>query len=163
MSKEFQVVLPSNVPGNTKNTAGQYETTLAKPLNLGPGWEVALIDVTFPLIWVNLLKICIVVVCALHTLEEADEIVESPADEEKTIFARNIVGLRDLKKLILPANTVLNTDKLFTIPSAEYDIKSLLAIIQENVRDVKHGLENTIITYDYDKKRIKVSGHTQTL
>ena len=162
MSKEFQVVLPSNVPGNTKNTASQYETTLAKPLNLGPGWEVALIDVTFPHTWVNLLKKCLVVVCALYTLEEAEAIVDSPANEEKTIFARNIIGLRTLKKLIIPENTVLNTDKLFTIPTAEYDIKSLLAIIQENVRDVKHGLENTIITYDNDKKRIKVSGQTRT-
>ena len=43
----FQVTLPSNVKGNDKNTAGQYETTLDTPLDLPGDWELALIDNTY--------------------------------------------------------------------------------------------------------------------
>jgi hypothetical protein len=162
MSNEFQVCLPSNVPGNTKNTAGKYETTLAKPLNLGPGWEVALIDVTFPHTWINLTKKYFVLICGLYTAAEAAAINDTTADEITNLFSRNIMALMAVNSLTLPENTTLITEKLFTIPMAEYDIKSLLEFMQENVRAIKNGLENIMFRYDYDKKRISVSGQTRT-
>ena len=46
-SNEFQVTLPSNVKGNPRNTPVQYETTLAKSLDLFGKWEVALINLSY--------------------------------------------------------------------------------------------------------------------
>ena len=48
--------MPSNVKGHDKNTRGQYETTLATPLDLPGEWEVALINITYPHFWINLNK-----------------------------------------------------------------------------------------------------------
>ena len=56
LGDEFQVCLPSNVPGHSNNVTGQYETTLARPLDLAGIWEVALIDITYPHTWMNLDK-----------------------------------------------------------------------------------------------------------
>ena len=50
-SNEFQVTLPSNVKGNPRNTSIQYETTLAKSLNLSGEWEVALINLSYRHNW----------------------------------------------------------------------------------------------------------------
>ena len=56
LGDQFQVTLPSNVKVNEKNKAGQYEITLATPLDVSGDWEVALIDTTYPHIWINLNK-----------------------------------------------------------------------------------------------------------
>ena len=50
-SNEFQVTLFSNLKGNLRNTPVQYETTLAKPLDLSGKWEVALISLSYPHNW----------------------------------------------------------------------------------------------------------------
>ena len=50
-SNEFQVTLPSNLKGNPRNTPVQYETTLAKSLDLSGEWEVALINLSYPHNW----------------------------------------------------------------------------------------------------------------
>jgi hypothetical protein len=68
LGNEFQVCLPSNVFGNETNTPGKYETTLARPLDLGGSWECALIDITYPNSWINKLNIkneCIVLISGL--------------------------------------------------------------------------------------------------
>ena len=56
LGDQFLVTLPSNVNGNDKNTPGQYEKTLATPLDLPSEWEVALIDNTYLHPWINLKK-----------------------------------------------------------------------------------------------------------
>ena len=48
LSDEFQVLLPSNVKGNPWNNPNQYETELAKPLDLNGEWDVALINISNP-------------------------------------------------------------------------------------------------------------------
>ena len=48
LSDEFQVLLPSNVKGNPRNKPNQYETELAKPLDLPNKWDVALINISDP-------------------------------------------------------------------------------------------------------------------
>ena len=50
-SNEFQVTFPSNVKGNPRNTPVQYETTLAKSLDLSKEWDVALINLSYPDNW----------------------------------------------------------------------------------------------------------------
>ena len=47
-SNKFQVTLPNNVKGNHQNTPVQYETTLAKSLDLSGEWELALINLSYP-------------------------------------------------------------------------------------------------------------------
>ena len=56
LSDEFQVVLPSNVGSNPRNKPNQYETALAKPLDLPGEWDVALIDIANLHNWTNLFK-----------------------------------------------------------------------------------------------------------
>ena len=56
LGDQFQVTLPSNVKVNDKNRAGQYETTLATPLDFPGDWEVALIDITYRNTWININK-----------------------------------------------------------------------------------------------------------
>ena len=53
---EFQVYLPSNVKGNTRNKLSLYETELAKPLDLPGDWDVALTEISYPHNWPNLDK-----------------------------------------------------------------------------------------------------------
>ena len=50
-SNEFQVTLSSNVKGNPRNTPVQYETTLAKSLDISGEWEVARINLSYPHNW----------------------------------------------------------------------------------------------------------------
>ena len=56
LSDEFQVTLVSNVTCNPRNSPAQFETQLAKPLDLPGEWEVALIDMSYPHNWTNLDK-----------------------------------------------------------------------------------------------------------
>ena len=56
LTNEFQVTLPSNVKGHPRNKPVQFETTLAKPLDLPGDWEVALLDISYPHNWLVLNK-----------------------------------------------------------------------------------------------------------
>jgi hypothetical protein len=48
---EFQVTLISNVKSNPNNKPAQFETQLAKPLDLTGDWDVALIEFSYPHNW----------------------------------------------------------------------------------------------------------------
>ena len=56
LGDEFQIMLASNVASNAHNKPNDFETTLAKPLDLPGEWEVALIDLQYPHNWTNLDK-----------------------------------------------------------------------------------------------------------
>ena len=56
LSDEFQVVLPSNVGSNPRNEPNQYETALAKQLDLPGEWDVTLIDIAYLHNLTNLVK-----------------------------------------------------------------------------------------------------------
>ena len=55
-SDGFKVVLPSNFESNLMNKPYQYETTLAKQLDLFCEWDVALIDIAYLHNCTNLVK-----------------------------------------------------------------------------------------------------------
>ena len=57
LSEEFQVLLPNNVKGNPRNKPNQYETELAKPLDLPGEHYVALINILYPHNWTNFNKL----------------------------------------------------------------------------------------------------------
>ena len=56
LSDDFQDKLLSNVKGNPRNTPIQYETTLAKPLDLSGEWKVALINLSYIHNWLVFYK-----------------------------------------------------------------------------------------------------------
>ena len=56
LGDEFQVTLASNVKSNARNKPADFETALAKPLDLPGEWEVALIDLSYPHNCLNLDK-----------------------------------------------------------------------------------------------------------
>ena len=56
LSDEFKVTLASNVKSNARNKPADFETALAKPLDLPGRCEVALIDLSYSQNYVNLDK-----------------------------------------------------------------------------------------------------------
>ena len=48
LGDEFQVTLASNVKSNARNKPADFETALARPLDLPGEWEMALIDLSYP-------------------------------------------------------------------------------------------------------------------
>ena len=48
LGDEFQITLASNVASNAQNKPNDFETALARPLDLPGDWEVALIDLSYP-------------------------------------------------------------------------------------------------------------------
>ena len=54
LGDEFQITLASNVASNAQNKPNDFETALAKPLDLPGDWEVAVIDHSYPHNWTNL-------------------------------------------------------------------------------------------------------------
>ena len=56
MSDGFQVLLSSNVKNNPRNKPNLYETELAKPLDLPGKYDLALINISYPHNWTNLVK-----------------------------------------------------------------------------------------------------------
>ena len=56
LSDDFLDTLLSNVKGNPRNTYIQYETTLAKFLDLSGEWEVVLINLSYPHKWLVFYK-----------------------------------------------------------------------------------------------------------
>ena len=55
-TRAFQVTLPSNVNVELfkDNSPSNYITQLSNPVNLDGKWEVALVDLLYPLNWFNL-------------------------------------------------------------------------------------------------------------
>ena len=48
MGDVFQVSLESNVKSNARNKPADFETSLARPVDLAREWEVAVIDLSYP-------------------------------------------------------------------------------------------------------------------
>ena len=101
LSNQFQVILPSNVPGHDKNKPGQYETTLATPLDLPGDWEVALIDITYPHSWINLNKEYHLAVLTIFDENEQDQ-KQHIGGDAKT--ASLIFGMDNVESFALRTN-----------------------------------------------------------
>ena len=89
LSEEFQVLLPSNVKGNPRNKPNQYETELAKPLDLSGEWDVALINISYPHNWTNLVKPYQFFIMRMRSAENADDVKHAPdpTNDEQDRFA----------------------------------------------------------------------------
>jgi len=171
LGNEFQVCLPSNVFGNDTNTPGKYETTLARPLDLNGSWECALIDITYPNSWFNIENECIVLISALYR------------DSEKALFAEYMGDNTDRNLVTATSNfgdsesrgrraAITNppTDyesfwpkKSLKLVSGHYDVKAIIALLQESIRTIGPDAADTIVSYDTERNRVKISGNKRKL
>lgn len=171
LGNEFQVCLPSNVFGNDTNTPGKYETTLARPLDLTGSWECALIDITYPNSWFNIENECIVLISALYR------------DSEKALFAEYMGDNTDRNLVTATSNfadfesrgrraVIMNppTDyesfwpkKSLKLVSGHYDVKAIIALLQESIRTIGPDAADTIVSYDTERNRVKISGNKRKL
>ena len=160
LGDQFQVTLPSNVKGNKKNTAAQYETTLATPLDLPGEWEVALIDITYPHTWINLNKEYHMAV--LTTFNEFDSYQkQNIAGDAKT--AGLILGMDNVENFIVQNNMVepvqverFYVKNIITIVPGQYDINSLVNFIQGEIQKVGFGLTLATMTYNKESNRVSI-------
>jgi len=171
LSNEFQVCLPSNVIGNTENTPGKYETTLARPLELGGSWECALIDITYPHSWVNLHKDYVVVISAKYLSTEEGRSTPLVGDAGNAQLIRSINELRECElvqvgrpRVRYGRPTITRRVEVcyipktsFTVKVGQYDLKSVIELLQKHIRQVGSGCQNTVVSFDPDRNRVKIS------
>ena len=130
LGDEFYVSLPSNVPGHPNNVTEQYETTLARPLDLPGIWEVALIDINIPHTWMNLDKDYTVTIAI--EADDSDENMEFHIrDKKQSISLINVA--KDLSRFNLQSasNQFLSIEykkysikQSFTLVPGQYDLKT---------------------------------------
>ena len=89
LSKEIQVLLPSNVKSNPKNKPNLYKKELAKPLYLTFEWDVAFIHISYPHNWTNLVKSYQFFTIRMRSAEKANDVkyATDPTNEEQDLFA----------------------------------------------------------------------------
>ena len=103
LGDQFLVTLPSNVKGSDKTRPGQYETTLATPLDLPGEWEVALIDMTYPHTWINLSKEYYLAVLTIFREDEKEQKQHILGDAKTNGL---ILGMDNVKSFTLRTNYV---------------------------------------------------------
>ena len=89
LSDEFQVVLPSNVGSNPRKNPNQYETALAKPLDLIGDWDVALIEIAYPHNWTNLVtayEFFLLKPKSTEIVADIDKFSPVPARDQKDLY-----------------------------------------------------------------------------
>jgi len=160
LGNQFQLTLPSNVIGNEKNKAGMYETTLATPLDLYGEWEVAIIDMSYPHMWVNLQEEYSMSVLTYFNEDESSYKVHVAGDEKTNNL---ISGMEDVESFNLRSNsgreelTKFYTRNTFTIVPGQYDINTLLHTIQYEINKVGFGLNWTRLEYNEERSRVRLS------
>ena len=176
VKKEFQVTLPSNVPGPSTNKPGAYETTLASPLELDGTWEVALMDITYPHTWLDLEKESVIGLSALYGPSEANEDVDiiGEANSIELVKALKNVESYQIRKEDTTQSirskyrwrTVdiqFRVKKTFGIVPGKYKLNEILNKLQTEIRSIGAGFENALVQYNKDTDRVSVSETTRKL
>ena len=165
LGDQYLVTLPSNVKGNDKNTPGQYETTLATPLDLPGEWEVALIDITYPHSWINLKKEYHLAVLTIFSDDEKEQKQHILGDAKTNGL---ILGMDDVESFTLRTNLIepiqiqkFYVKNIITIVPGQYDIQSLVSLIQTEIRNVGFGLTWTSVEYNKERNRVSISNSTR--
>ena len=123
LSDEFQVVLPSNVGSNPKNKPNQYETALAKPLDLPGEWDVGLIDFAYPYNWTNLVKtyqFFLLKPKSSEIVEGIDKFAPVPASDQQDLYD-GIIKQKEFEGW--------DVNRLYPIQRGNYDIEKILEFI----------------------------------
>ena len=164
LGDQFQVTLPSNVKGNNKNKPGEYETTLATPLDLPGDWEVALIDITYPHTWINLNKEYHLAVLTIFNDSEEDQKQHIGGDSKTSGLIR---GMDNVESFPLRTNRIeaqmekLYVKNIITIVPGQYDIQSLVNLIETEIQNVGYGLTSTTVEYSKERNRVSISASSR--
>jgi hypothetical protein len=168
LADEFQVCLPSNVAGHPENRAGQYETTLACPLELDGSWEVGLIDISFPHTWINVHKEILVGV-SVGWQEgqgtEADrQLVLSTSKNERLIAGLRGAGAVTYEGASNPTNlkTEFYVKHTFVIEAGQYEIGGLVKFLQEQMRKAA-GVGDVTVRYDAESNRVRIADNNKPI
>lgn len=180
---EFQVWLPSSVKGNVNNTPSQYETTLARPLDMPGNWEVALMDVSYPHNWINIDKEFFIGVLLFIPGDDKLEDVNVIVDPKHFPFVEAINSWKGIPHRVLvtpvppegeigPNVMISNREfaprleenpmsrgryflkQFFSVVPGQYDITSLINYIQEKVRETGLGCERFEVTFNKESERV---------
>jgi len=148
MPDEFQITLLSNVKSNPRNHAAEFETQLAKPIELNGQWEVALMDLSYPHNWVTLKDDYYV---ALFTYLAEDE----------TPVVNTIEGtiVDDIRKKIIESKVLedMQIRKAIRILAGNYTNEELTQAVQESIQAFRETKETTV---KFDKNTLKVEMNT---
>ena len=117
LSDKFQVVLPSNVGSNPRNKPNQYETALAKPLDIPGEWDVTLIDIAYPHNWTNLVKayqFFLLKPKSTEIAEDIDKFAPVPARDQQDLYD-SIIKQEEFEGLEMNCS--------YTIQRGNYDLE----------------------------------------
>ena len=102
---EFQVTLVSNVKSNEQNKSAEFETALAKPIELNGSWEVGLMEMFYSHYWFNIKEDYYLGL--LTTRSESEDVQIVNTDEtleisqiEYKLHVENILSDMQLRKTI---------------------------------------------------------------
>ena len=128
-SDEFQVLLPSNVNGNPRNKPYQYKTELAKPLDLPGEWDVALINISYPHNWTNLVKPYQFFIMRMRSAENANDVkfAPDPTNDEQDLFAA-VTKPGELQNWEVADS--------YTIRRGNYDIETIIELITNSFNKI---------------------------
>ena len=174
LGNEFQICLPSNVLGNETNTPGKYETILARPLELGGSWECALIDITYPNSWVNKIHIqneCNVIIFGYFRYSEraVSSSLDGDDSDKEIVRYESTWGIPDYRE---PQAAITNPPqenesfipkKILKLVPGYYDVKEIIALLQKAIRTIASNAQETIVSYDTERNRVKISGNDRKL
>ena len=96
---EFQVTLVSNVKSSARNKPADFETELARPLDLPGDWEVALIDITYPHNWAKFDKPVFFAILTDFTEDIADMKLDNFEQKERQELYPSIISPQGLARM----------------------------------------------------------------
>ena len=149
LTKEFQVLLPSNVKGNPRNKPNLYETELAKPLDLPGYWDVTLINISYPHNWTNLVKLYQFFIMRMRYAENAEDVkyAPDPTNDDQDYFTA-----------VTKPGELQNWEvaDLYTIRRGNYDIANIIELIT-NLFNKIYTNKTIGLKIDLNKYRVKIN------
>ena len=117
LGDEFQVTLSSNVQSNARNKPADFETALARPLDLPGEWEVALIDLSYPHNWVSLNKPLFMALLTDPTNNIGDMMLDDDPTPNKQSLYRAIISANGPRGMLMR--------RFFSIPPGNYTMTDI--------------------------------------
>lgn len=148
MPDEFQITLLSNVKSNPRNQSAEFETQLAKPIELNGQWEVALMDLSYPHNWVTL-------------KDEYYMALLTPLADDETHVVNTVEGsiVDDIRKKIISSEVLVDMQirKAIRIYAGNYTNEELAKAVEESITAFKDTKSTTV---KFDKNTLKVQIET---
>ena len=134
LGDEFQVTLASNVKSNARNKPADFETALAKPLELPGEWEVALIDLSYPHNWVSLDKPLFMAVLTDPTNDISEMMLDDDPTPNKQALYSAIISANGPRGMWMR--------RFFSITPGNYTVsdisKQIISYLKRFLKDIKN-------------------------